>query len=124
MFRASPWITYDPPTSESHPPQPTDNDAEMDAPQISTLHDDGESPPSNASPARTGKFRVKLPVNRAFVHGPPGFSCGSSPKFKEESGAKGYHGCPTCPAQICTKVSEYTFPQPQPRFSIFFFFLA
>jgi Wiskott-Aldrich syndrome protein len=65
MFRASPWITYDPPTSESHPPQSTDNDAEMDAPQISTLHDDGESPPSNASPARTGKFRVKLPSNEA-----------------------------------------------------------
>ena len=65
MFRASPWITYDPPTSESHPPHPTDNDAEMDAPQISTLHDDGESPPSNASPARTGKFRVKLPANEA-----------------------------------------------------------
>jgi len=65
MFRASPWITYDPPTSESQPPQPADKDAEMDAPQISTLHDDGESPPSNTSPARTGKFRVKLPVNEA-----------------------------------------------------------
>src|SRR6266705_4687225 len=65
MFRASPWITYDPPASDSQPPQPPDNDAEMDAPQISTLHDDGESPPSNASPARTGKFRVKLPANEA-----------------------------------------------------------
>ena len=65
MFRASPWITYDPPTSESQHPQSADNDADMDAPQISTLHDDGESPPSNASPARTGKFRVKLPVNEA-----------------------------------------------------------
>ena len=65
MFRASPWIPYGPPTSESQPSQPTDNDADMDAPQISTLHDDGESPPSNASPARTGKFRVKLPTNEA-----------------------------------------------------------
>jgi Wiskott-Aldrich syndrome protein len=37
----------------------------MDAPQISTLPDDGESPPSNASPARTGKFRVKLLVSEA-----------------------------------------------------------
>ena len=37
----------------------------MDAPQISTLHDEGESPPSNASPARTGKFRVKLLINEA-----------------------------------------------------------
>ena len=62
MFRASPWITYDPPASDSQPSQPMDNDTEMDAPQISTLHDDGESPPSN-SPARTGKFRVKLLVN-------------------------------------------------------------
>ncbi|KAI0307626.1 hypothetical protein B0F90DRAFT_1675408 [Multifurca ochricompacta] len=59
MFRASPWITYDPPVSDS----PMDNDTEMDAPQISTLHDDAESPPSNTSPARTGKFRVKLLVN-------------------------------------------------------------
>jgi hypothetical protein len=67
MFRASPWITYDPPASASdtQPSQPMDNDIEMDAPQISTLHDDGESPPSNASPARTGKFRVKLLVNEA-----------------------------------------------------------
>jgi Wiskott-Aldrich syndrome protein len=65
MFRASPWITYDPPASDNQPSQPMDNDTDMDAPQISTLHDDGESPPSNASPARTGKFRVKLPVNEA-----------------------------------------------------------
>ena len=65
MFRASPWITYDPPASDSQPSQPMDNNTEMDAPQISTLHDDGESPPSNASPARTGKFRVKLLVNEA-----------------------------------------------------------
>ena len=68
MFRASPWITYDPPASaasDSQPSQPMDNDTDMDAPQISTLHDDGESPPSNASPARTGKFRVKLLVNEA-----------------------------------------------------------
>ena len=65
MFRASPWITYDPPASDSQPSQPMDNDTEMDTPQISTLPDDGESPPSNASPARTGKFRVKLLVNEA-----------------------------------------------------------
>jgi hypothetical protein len=65
MFRASPWITYDPPASDSQaPPQQLDNDTDMDAPQISTLHDDGESPPSN-SPARTGKFRVKLLINEA-----------------------------------------------------------
>jgi hypothetical protein len=65
MFRASPWITYDPPAGDSQAPsQQPDNDTEMDAPQISTLHDDGESPPSN-SPARTGKFRVKLLVNEA-----------------------------------------------------------
>lgn len=64
MFRASPWIPYGPP-SDSQPSQPMDNDVEMDAPQISTLHDEGESPPANASPARTGKFRVKLLVNEA-----------------------------------------------------------
>ncbi|KAH9056963.1 hypothetical protein EDB87DRAFT_1140256 [Lactarius vividus] len=63
MFRASPWITYDPPASDNQTPsQQLDNDTEMDAPQISTLHDDGESPPS---PARTGKFRVKLLINEA-----------------------------------------------------------
>jgi Wiskott-Aldrich syndrome protein len=66
MFRASPWITYDPPASDNHS-QTMDNDTEMDAPQISTLHDDGESPPSNASPTRTGKFRVKLLVNETKV---------------------------------------------------------
>src|SRR5216683_7877487 len=65
MFRASPWITYDPPASDTQPSQQPENDAEMDAPQISTLHDEGESPPSNASPARTGKFRVKLLVTEA-----------------------------------------------------------
>jgi hypothetical protein len=66
MFRASPWIPYDPPASDNQTPsQQLDNDTEMDAPQISTLHDDGESPPSNASPARTGKFRVKLLINEA-----------------------------------------------------------
>ena len=65
MFRASPWITYDPPAGDNQAPsQQLDNDTDMDAPQISTLHDDGESPPSN-SPARTGKFRVKLLVNEA-----------------------------------------------------------
>ena len=62
MFRASPWITYDPPASDSQPSQPMDNDTEMDAPQISTLPDEGESP---ASPARTSKFRVKLVVKEA-----------------------------------------------------------
>ena len=66
MFRASPWITYDPPASDNQS-QTMDNDTEMDAPQISTLHDDGESSPSNASPTRTGKFRVKLLVNEAKV---------------------------------------------------------
>ncbi|KAI9454882.1 hypothetical protein BJY52DRAFT_699018 [Lactarius psammicola] len=66
MFRASPWITYDPPAGDNQTPsQQLDNDTEMDAPQISTLHDDGESPPSNASPTRTGKFRVKLLINEA-----------------------------------------------------------
>jgi hypothetical protein len=65
VFRASPWIPYDPPASDGQPSQPTDNDVDMDTPQISTLHDEGESPPSNASPARTGKFRVTLLVNEA-----------------------------------------------------------
>ena len=31
----------------------------------STLHDDDESPLSNTSPARTGKFCVKIPANEA-----------------------------------------------------------
>src|SRR5712691_10307381 len=67
MFRASPWITYESPMSKSHPPQPTDNDSEMDTPQISTLHDndDNESLLSNTSPAQKGKFHIKLPANKA-----------------------------------------------------------
>ncbi|KAI9513124.1 hypothetical protein F5148DRAFT_1279163 [Russula earlei] len=93
MFRASPWITYDPP-SDSQPSQPmVDNDTEMDAPQISTLHDDGESPPTHASPARTGKFRVKLLVNEAKVgtkfitfNGETGEEAGVAGEAEDEDG--------------------------------------
>ncbi len=91
MFRASPWITYDPPASDSQPSQPMGNDTKMDAPQISTLHDDGESPPSTASPARTGKFRVKLLVNEAkmgtkFItfNGEPGEEAGVAEEAEED----------------------------------------
>ena len=71
MFRASPWVTYDPnldgntstshSNSNSHPPTMASEDVEMDAPQISTLKDD-ETPEPDPTPARTTKFRVKLLV--------------------------------------------------------------
>ncbi|THH19013.1 hypothetical protein EW146_g2078 [Bondarzewia mesenterica] len=70
MFRASPWISYDPASGEplveetelSQQPQDMDEDVDMDAPQISTLREE-DSPPPNSSPSHTGKFRVKLLVN-------------------------------------------------------------
>ncbi|KAK7686632.1 hypothetical protein QCA50_010232 [Cerrena zonata] len=69
MFRASPWVTYDPnldaTTSNSHSfphiPAMASEDVEMDAPQISTLRED-ETPEPDPTPARTTKFRVKLLV--------------------------------------------------------------
>ena len=76
MFRASPWISYEPAESKVHhgsPPDPIkakpatddmDEDVDMDAPQISILRDE-ESPPPPQQPTRTSKFRVKLLVNDA-----------------------------------------------------------
>ncbi|KAA1471433.1 hypothetical protein DENSPDRAFT_115569 [Dentipellis sp. KUC8613] len=69
MFRASPWISYGPISTDSSSPHHAsrhgsemDEDVDMDAPQISTLREE-DSPPPTSSPARTGKFRVKLLVN-------------------------------------------------------------
>ncbi|TDL20874.1 hypothetical protein BD410DRAFT_899171 [Rickenella mellea] len=68
MFRASPWISYDP--SESTPHTEMDVDVDMDAPQISTLREDESPPPAQA---RVSKFRVKLRVTE------PGTQTSSSP---------------------------------------------
>ena len=76
MFRASPWISYEPAESKVHHGSPPDSikaksttddmdeDVDMDAPQISILRDE-ESPPPPQQPTRTSKFRVKLLVNDA-----------------------------------------------------------
>ncbi|KAI0081170.1 hypothetical protein K474DRAFT_1657031 [Panus rudis PR-1116 ss-1] len=74
MFRASPWVPYDPATEANStnttargggPASLTDTmtseDVEMDAPQISTLRED-ESPEPTPATNRTSKFRVKLLV--------------------------------------------------------------
>ncbi|KZT27544.1 hypothetical protein NEOLEDRAFT_95267 [Neolentinus lepideus HHB14362 ss-1] len=70
MFRASPWISYDPSNTGRNDEELQPNsdsfrysyhmseDVDMDAPQISTLREE-DSPP----PVRTSKFRVKLLVN-------------------------------------------------------------
>ncbi|TFK56469.1 hypothetical protein OE88DRAFT_22824 [Heliocybe sulcata] len=72
MFRASPWISYDPSNTsrtdeELQPSSDTfrysyhmSDDVDMDAPQISTLREEDSPPPA---PVRTSKFRVKLLVN-------------------------------------------------------------
>ncbi|KAI0050611.1 hypothetical protein FA95DRAFT_1676635 [Auriscalpium vulgare] len=62
MFRASPWITYDPPALPSAP-MDADHDADLDAPQISTLREEDTPPPPPSPAANRGKFRVKLLVN-------------------------------------------------------------
>jgi hypothetical protein len=72
MFRASPWITYEPSElsrTEAAASEPLnvnldmDQDVDMDAPQISTLPEEETPPPPQ--PTRTSKFRVKLLVNDA-----------------------------------------------------------
>jgi hypothetical protein len=65
MFRASPWVPYDPTrNSSSSPPNPAASiPDEMDAPQISVLQPsptNDDSPPPQPRPA---KFRIKLLVN-------------------------------------------------------------
>jgi hypothetical protein len=76
MFRASPWISYEPAESKNHPPAPApiattvehvDEDVDMDAPQISILREEQTPPPQ---PTRTSKFRVKLLVNDTGVVSP------------------------------------------------------
>jgi len=52
MFRASPWVSYDPtPTSHHNRQRPMENDPSMEAPQISILRDD--SPPILKTPKLT-----------------------------------------------------------------------
>lgn len=75
MFRASPWISYDPASGDprtedltttaithNHSESDMDEDVDMDAPHISTLREE-DSPPPQSSPSHTGKFRVNLVVN-------------------------------------------------------------
>lgn len=72
MFRASPWISYDP-NGTRPPDQPTTSqsstinfsansmdDVDMDAPQISTLREDLSPPPNQNAASHVSKFRVRL----------------------------------------------------------------
>lgn len=61
-FRASPWVSYDPTSSQPPPskimdskPGDADNDVDMDAPQISTLRDEESPPPQKRRAPRTGR---------------------------------------------------------------------
>jgi hypothetical protein len=60
VFRASPWITYEPLSESTNLASDMNQDVDMDAPQISTLREEETPPPQ---PTRTSKFRVKLLVN-------------------------------------------------------------
>lgn len=70
MFRASPWVSYDP-TANQHS---TDNmdDVDMDAPQISTLREEETPPPQKpkASNARRGKSTKQAKTTTAWVKPP------------------------------------------------------
>jgi hypothetical protein len=60
MFRASPWVTYDPSVNIHHPLD-MDEDVDMDAPQISTLREEVTPPPvpKSASTSRRSKASAK-----------------------------------------------------------------
>jgi len=85
MFRASPWITYDPSPDARSEPLVRSNvhfyssmseDVDMDAPQISTLREEETPEPQ---PARTSKFRVKLLVNEGKRSASMGSSASQKP---------------------------------------------
>ena len=61
MFRASPWVTYDPPANQQLELHEMDQDIDMDAPQISTLREEVTPPPlpKSASTARRSKPSTK-----------------------------------------------------------------
>ncbi|KAF8079120.1 hypothetical protein FPV67DRAFT_1467583 [Lyophyllum atratum] len=56
MFRASPWVTYEPTTTQGHlsDSYDMDQDVDMDAPQISTLRE-SESPPPQPKASTSGR---------------------------------------------------------------------
>jgi hypothetical protein len=51
MFRASPWVPYDPSTAHHQ----MDEDVDMDAPQISILKDEASPPPATSSQSSPSK---------------------------------------------------------------------
>ncbi|KAG5652197.1 hypothetical protein H0H81_005932 [Sphagnurus paluster] len=63
MFRASPWVTYEPTTSQSLDTHDMDQDVDMDAPQISTLRDE-ESPPPQQPKASTSGRKTKTTTHK------------------------------------------------------------
>lgn len=92
MFRASPWINYEPGADSSrhlalppdHHPAHYNNrarqhynimndDVDMDAPQISTLREEDTPPPQLPIPSRS-KFRVNLLVGEKKGTNPPSLS--------------------------------------------------
>lgn len=82
MFRASPWINYEPGADNRALALPADHhpahynnrarlhynimnsDADMDAPQISTLREEETPPPQDRPTPTRGKFRVNLLVGK------------------------------------------------------------
>jgi hypothetical protein len=61
MFRASPWVTYDPSVNIQPEPLDMDEDVDMDAPQISTLREEVTPPPvpKSAAASRRSKASAK-----------------------------------------------------------------
>jgi hypothetical protein len=70
MFRASPWVTYDPTANQAD----MDNmeDVDMDAPQISTLREEETPPPQKpkVSAARRGKATKQAKTAPVWVRPP------------------------------------------------------
>lgn len=91
MFRASPWINYEPGGDNRNLALPPDHhpahynnrarlhynimndDVDMEAPQISTLREEETPPPQRPNPTR-GKFRVNLLVGEKKGTGSPSAS--------------------------------------------------
>lgn len=72
-FRASPWVTYEPPISYPNRQQPRpatemDVDVDMDAPQISTLPEEATPPPASVK----SKSKPGWPKPQGWSKGPSG----------------------------------------------------
>ncbi|KAF9447030.1 hypothetical protein P691DRAFT_803038 [Macrolepiota fuliginosa MF-IS2] len=84
MFRASPWVPYQPSQASHQSPQiqPMDDDVDMDAPQISTLPEEKTPPPK-------GTRRPKQQPRKSMPKQPKPASGPSFPSWRKPTAAAG-----------------------------------